>query len=169
MVLQTVAPASATSIYNGAGAAMLTTESKKVMLKEIGIIGQWISSGANVAPLLIAAGIDSIYADFKVDLSYLVESFTADGSKTTLTGTYVQTKSSTGNIWTIVVNQSSPSSLVSEGIFEVMATGGVTMKYEIAQTDPEIPGVTPPTPEGGFGSTSSGAFGVLNVQTYVKY
>jgi hypothetical protein len=43
------------------------------------------------------------------------------------------------------------------------------MKYEIAQTDPEIPGVTPATPEGGFGSTSGGAFGMMNVQTYVKY
>ncbi|MDN5350720.1 MAG: hypothetical protein PWQ54_2116 [Bacteroidales bacterium] len=165
----TVAPASASSIYNAAGAAMPTTESKSVMLKEIGIIGQWISAGANVAPLLISAGVDSIFADFKADFSYVVESYSVDGSKTTLSGTYVQTKSSVGNIWSIVVNQSSPSSLISEGIFEVMAEGGVSMKYEIAQTDPEIPGVTPATPEGGFGSTSGGAFGMMNVQTYVKY
>ncbi|MDA3942437.1 MAG: hypothetical protein PF694_02720 [Bacteroidetes bacterium] len=165
----TVAPASATSIYNAAGAATPTTESANVMLKETGIIGQWISAGANVAPLLISAGIDSIFADFKADNSYVVESFTADGSKTTLTGSFVQEKSDTGNIWTIVVNQSSPSSLISEGIFEVTANGTVTMKYEIAQTNPEIPGVTPATPAGGFGSTSGGAFGMLNVQTYVKY
>lgn len=164
-----VAPASATSIYNAAGAAIPATESKKAMLNELGIIGQWISAGDNVAPLLIGAGIDSIFANFKADNTYIVESFTVDGSKTTLTGTYVQTKSGTGNIYTIITNQNSPSSLISEGIFEVMAAGDVTMKYEIAQTNPEIPGVTPPTVAGGFGSTSGGAFGVLNIQTYVRY
>ncbi len=89
------------------------------MLKEIGIIGQWISAGANVAPLLISAGVDSIFADFKADFSYVVESYSVDGSKTTLSGTYVQTKSSVGNIWSIVVNQSSPSSLISEGILKL--------------------------------------------------
>jgi hypothetical protein len=165
----TVSPASATSIYNAAGAAIATTESKSAMLKELGIIGQWISAGANVAPLLIGAGVDSISADFKADNSYIVESFTADGSKTTLRGTYTQSKSGTGNIWTIVTNQTSPSSLTSEGIFEVSSAAVVSMKYEIAQTNPQIPGVTPPTVAGGFGSTSGGAYGVLNVQTYVRY
>jgi len=164
-----VAPASATSIYNAAGAAMATTESKKAMLNELGIIGQWISAGANVAPLLINAGVDSIYANFKGDNTYLVESFTTDGSKTTLTGTFTQTKSGTGNIYTITTNQGSPTPLVSEGIFEVMSEGIVTMKYEIAQTDPILPGVTPPTVDGGFGSTSGGALGMINVQTYVRY
>lgn len=164
-----VAPASATSIYNAAGAAMPTTESKKAMLNELGIIGQWISSGVNVAPLLVYAGVDSIFANFKGDNTYVVESYTVDGSKTTLLGTFIQAKSGTGNIWTITTNQSSPSSLVSEGIFEVMLAGGVTMKYEIAQTDPEIPGVTPPTATGGFGSTSGGAYGESNVQKYIRF
>jgi len=71
-----VAPASATSIYNAAGAAMPTTESKKAMLNELGIIGQWISSGVNVAPLLVYAGVDSIFANFKGDNTYVFESFT---------------------------------------------------------------------------------------------
>ena len=54
------------------------------------------------------------------------------------------------------------------GIFEVIAGASVSMKYEIAQTDPASAGVTAPTPAGGFGSTSSGAFGTTNVQTYVR-
>lgn len=163
----TVTPASATSIYNAAGAATVVGESKTATLKETGIIGKWYSSGLNVAPLLLSLGIDSIYADFKTDGSYVVESF-SDGAKTTLTGNFTQTKSGTGNIWNITVNQNQPTALTSQGIFEVMAGNPLSMKYEIAQTDPAIAGVTPPTAAGGFGSTSSGAFGVLNVQTYLK-
>ena len=43
-----------------------------------------------------------------------------------------------------------------------------TMNYEVAQTNPVITGVTPPTVEGGFGSTSNGAYGNLNIQKYIK-
>jgi len=165
----TVSP-KANSIYNAAGVAMLTTESKSANLKEIGILGKWYSSGANVSLLLSTYfGIDSIYADFKADNSYLVESFTTAGSKTTMTGTFTQAKSTTGNIWEITVNQSSPSSLISEGIFELYAGADVSMKYEIAQTEPQTPGVTPPTAVAGFGSTSGGAYGVTNVQTYIRF
>lgn len=165
----TVSP-NANSIFNSAGVAMLTTESKSANLKEIGIIGKWYSSGANVSLLLVTYfGVDSIYADFKADNTYLVESFTTAGSKTTMTGTFTQAKSTTGSIWEITVSQSSPSSLISEGIFELYAGTDVTMKYEIAQTDPQTAGVTPPTPVGGFGSTSGGAFGLSNVQTYIRF
>ena len=163
----TITPKTATSIYNAAGAAMPITESKSVNLRELGIIGRWYSSRANVAPILIQLGIDSIYAEFRANNSYTVESF-AGGAKTTLTGTYTQTKSTNDNIWSIVVNQSQPTSLKSEGIFKVFAGSPATMKYEIAQTEPQIPGVTPPTTAGGFGSTSGGAFGMLNVQTYIR-
>lgn len=164
----TVAPKSATAIYNAGGTAMEVGASKTVNLKELGIIGRWYSSRANVAPILISLGIDSIYADFKMNGSYLVESFAA-GSKTTLTGSYIQTKSTVAGIWEITINQSAPTSLQSKGIFQVTAAGAnVTMKYEIAQTEPQIPGVTAPTPAGGFGSTSGGAFGTLNIQNYIK-
>lgn len=162
-----VSPKTETSIYNAAGAGMPVTEEKSVSLKETGIIGKWYSSGTNVAPILISLGIDSVYADFKVDGSYLVESF-AQGAKTTLTGNYQQTKSGSGNIWNVTVNQSTPTSLTSQGIFEVLAGNPVTMMYEIAQTEPQIPGVTAPTAEAGFGSTSGGAFGNLNIQNYIR-
>ncbi|PKP49755.1 MAG: hypothetical protein CVT92_14995 [Bacteroidetes bacterium HGW-Bacteroidetes-1] len=162
-----VTPNTTASIYNAAGVAVEATQNKTVTMRETGIIGRWYSSGANVAPILLSLGIDSIYADFKVDGSYLVESFSG-GSKTTLTGNFQQTKSTNGNIWDITVNQNQPSSLVSKGIFEVTSGASVTMRYEIAQTDPEIPGVTPPTAAAGFGSTSGGAFGTLNIQTYIR-
>ena len=136
--------------------------------QKVGIVGEWYSSKTNVAPLLLSLGIDSIYAKFNADNTYVVESF-SNGAKTTLTGTYVQEKSGVGNIWNITVNQNSPTALTSKGIVEIDATAKpYTMKYEIAQTEPAITGVTPPTAAAGFGSTSGGAFGQTNVQKYIK-
>jgi hypothetical protein len=136
--------------------------------QKTGIIGEWYSSKTNVAPLLAYIGIDSIYAKFNADNTYLVESF-SDGAKTTLTGTYVQSKSNTGTIWNITLNQNSPTSLTSVGIFEIDAeVTPFTMQYEVAQTEPQITGVTPPTAVAGFGSTSAGAYGTMNVQNYIR-
>jgi len=165
----TVATANNTSVYNAEGRAMDAGVQATVNLNETGIIGKWQSSGDNVALLLRNTGIDSIYAEFKADNTYIVEAFQADGSRTELTGTFGQTKSSTGNIYNLTVTQNTPTALISEGIFEVTASGSNTlMTYEIAQTDPNIPGVTPPTASGGFGSTSGGLFGSSNVQKYIK-
>lgn len=131
----------------------------------VGLQGEWQSSGANVAPLLYALfATDSIYANFKTDLTYVVHQFDTAGAMLTLEGVYTQTESGVGDIWTIEVNQTSPAALTSEGIFEIT---GNTMKYEIAQTQPDI-GAVPPTPQGGFGSTNGGALGTLNVQTYLR-
>ncbi|HBI80703.1 MAG TPA: hypothetical protein DDY04_01820 [Bacteroidales bacterium] len=136
--------------------------------QKVGIVGEWYSSGTNVAPLLAYLGIDSIYSKFNKDNTYLVESF-SDGAKTTLTGTYVQAKSGVGNIWNITLNQNSPTALTSQGIFEIDATKSpYTMDYEVAQTEPPIQGVTPPTASGGFGSTSNGAYGTTNIQKFIK-
>lgn len=156
----------ANGIFNGAGVAMDVAEFLTANLKETGVIGKWYSSGADVAVLLRAAGIDSIYAEFRANDTYVVRSYTTDLSTTILEGTYVQALSGTGNIWNITVNQSTPNSLTSVGIFEVFAGSPYNMKYEVAQTDPNIPGVTPPTATGGFGSTSAGAYQDWNVQTY---
>lgn len=165
----TVKPKTASSIYNAAGEAMKVEETKTATLNDTGIIGKWYSSGTNVAPILRNIGIDSIYTEFRANNTYLVESFTADLSKTTLTGTYTQTRSGAGStIWNITVNQSTPNALTSVGIFEITSGATTTMKYEVAQTEPNIPGVTPPTAAGGFGSTSGGAFGTLNIQNYIK-
>lgn len=133
---------------------------------EVGIQGRWQSSGDNVAPILVTSfGTDSIYAEFRTDFTYLVEQYDSTGAKLDLVGTYTQDESSVSGIWTITVQQSAPNSLTSEGIFEI---NGTTMRYEIAQTSPEVVGVTPPTPEGGFGSTSGGAFDDINIQVYER-
>ncbi len=135
-----------------------------------GIVGTWVSAGDDVAALLTSFfSVDSIVATFKADQTYEVLQY-AGGSTTALTleGTFSQTASSTGSIWTIQVDQTSPSTLTSEGIFEVTATANPnSMQYEIVQTSPDI-GATAPTPEGGFGSTSAGAYGTTNIQVYKR-
>lgn len=133
----------------------------------VGIQGEWYSSGDNVAPLLSALfGTDSIYIKFNTDLSYSVEQYDTSGAKLELSGTYIQTESNVGSIWTIEVNQTSPAVLTSEGIFEI---DGSTMQYEIVQTDPDI-GATPPTAATGFGTSASGGtpLGAFNIQKYVR-
>lgn len=133
-----------------------------------GITGQWQSSGSNVAVLLSTYfKVDSIYAKFEANNTYYVESF-ALGTKTIYSGTYVQTKPATGTIWTITLNQSTPTAVVSEGIFEITKVGtAYSMKYEVVQTTPSI-SATPPTISAGFGSTNGGALGTMNIQNFVQ-
>ncbi len=131
----------------------------------VGIQGEWQSSGTNVAPLLANLfGTDSIYAEFRTDMTYTVEQYDTTGASLTLTGTYSQEESGINDIWTITVNQSAPAALTSEGMFKIE---GNTMTYEVVQTSPDI-GATPPNPADGFGSSGSGgvALGSLNIQTY---
>lgn len=126
--------------------------------------GNWVSY--DVSPLLAGLGITSITADFNSDNTYVVTS-TADGASTVLEGTYVVSEDPNDEgIYAITLNQSSPSSLTSEGILKVYEASPDSMWYEVAQTNPSITGVTPPTQEAGFGSTSSGAFGMTNIQKY---
>ncbi|NQZ76912.1 MAG: hypothetical protein HRT61_12550 [Ekhidna sp.] len=135
-----------------------------------GIVGTWVSKGDDVAALLTTFfAVDSIVATFSANQTYEVLQY-AGGAEAplTLTGTYAQTLSSVGTIWTITVDQSAPSSLTSEGIFEVDPSENPnSMRYEIAQTSPDI-GAIPPTPEAGFGSTSGGAVGDTNIQVYKR-
>ena len=127
----------AASIYNASGVKILTPQEYSVSLAELGIIGEWNSSGTNVAPLLTTYfAVDSLYAKFNSDQTYLVESFDDAGVKTEYLGTFIQTKSDVGNIYTILLNQSSPSTVTSEGIFEVkMGETGYDMQYEVVQME----------------------------------
>lgn len=133
-----------------------------------GVVGNWLSEGTNVAPLLAFYQINKITANFNEDGTYLVKSFTSTGTEVTYTGVYTQTKSSVGNIWTIRLEQSTPTAVTSEGIFEVTVVEGSarTMKYEVVQTQPSL-GAAPPTPAGGFGSTTLVAPN-SNIQLYVE-
>lgn len=136
--------------------------------QKIGLVGEWYSSGENVAVLLSTYfGVDSIYAKFESNNTYLVESF-ADGAKTTYSGTYAQTKSGVGTIWDITLNQTTPTAVTSVGIFDISTeTDPYTMMYEVVQTQPDIQ-ATPPTAEAGFGSTNGGALLTWNIQKFIK-
>ncbi len=132
---------------------------------KVGAQGEWQSSGSDVAPLLVSLfNTDSIYVNFGTDMTYTVEQYDSTGAMLTLAGVYTQTKTGTGEIYTISLDQTSPAVLTSEGMFEVT---GTTMKYEVVQTSPDI-GAVPPTAAAGFGSTNGGALGTLNVQTYQR-
>ena len=135
-----------------------------------GVIGEWQSSGNNVALLLQGEPFftDSIYAKMNDDFTYRVESYSDDGVMTLFTGTFSQEESGTGEIWTITLQQNVPYAGVSEGIFEIYWNEDpIRMKYEVLQTTPDL-GLAPPTPEGGFGSTAGGFFGETNVQTFLR-
>lgn len=135
---------------------------------EDGLVGFWTSKGTDVAPLLKTYfAIDSVTADFKSNNTYAVVSY-SKGVPTNYVGTYVQTKPATGNVWNIKLNQSTPTAVTSEGIFEITTVGeAFKLKYEVVQTEPNI-GATPPTAIAGFGSSNGGALKDMNIQNFVK-
>lgn len=153
---------------SGTGEVTLNQDAT-VNFTAVGLYGTWVSEGANVAPLLVSLfKTVKITATFNANGSYTVVQEDSSGAEITLSGTFTMTKSSVDNIFTITADQSSPAALTSSGIFEVYSdTTPFTMKYEIVQTTPAI-GATPPTPADGFGSTNGGAFGTINIQTYVR-
>lgn len=159
----------ANTIFGAEGNALKADVSSEIAVKEMGIIGSW--KAYDISAILIGLGFDdSLYADFKADQSYIVRAF-ASGFPIVLEGVYTQNKTTYDNRWEITVNQTKqngqPTDLTSQGIFEVMFEGtDAQMWYEVAQVDPAIAGVTPPTAAQGFGSTSGGAFGMANVQKY---
>lgn len=169
----TVKPASATAIYDNEGAAMDVAQvvQSNTATKDLGIIGKWLSEGANVAPLLAGPyfKVLKINAEFKADFTYKVNQFNIGNTTTTpdvvFTGTFVIAKSTTGNIWTITCNQELPYVAVASGIFEIK-TSPELLWYEVVQTSGTQN--VAPTPAAGFGSSNGGTLGVSNVQKYVR-
>ena len=137
------------------------------------IVGTWVAFGLRVAPFRII----KIVATFNSNNSYTVVQTDSSNTTTTLSGTYQMTKSnytdtlSTSNtkgadIYSITANQTSPATVTATGIF---AIDGNNMTYEVIQTDPALAGVSAPTAEGGFGSTTiAGVKYNIYVQKYVK-
>lgn len=164
--------ATSASVFDADGAAMDATVefSTDKLGKDLGIIGKWQSSGANVAPLLASAyfNVDSIWAEFKADKSYEVRQFnignTTNVPNFVFKGNFQITKSTYGNIWTINIAQSLPYEATVSGIFEIKADG--TLWYEVVQTSATQN--VPPTPALGFGSSNGGSLGAMNIQKYVR-
>ncbi len=127
------------------------------------IVGDWLSQGADLAPLLSADPFNyvSIAAAFGADGSYNVQSTDASGQSGTLRGTFaVDTSTVPGSI---TLSQSAPYTATASGIWQV---DGSKLTYEVVQTDPDY-GFTPPTPATGFGSTAGDGLNPGdNVQIY---
>ena len=100
------------------------------------IIGEWLSAGDDVAPLLAGPpfNIDSIYAEFRDNNTYTVKQVDKAGVTLLLEGTYASTPSGVGNINNIVVNQSSPVPLTAQGIYEILTvTTGIEEKSSVPE------------------------------------
>jgi hypothetical protein len=141
------------------------------------IVGTWVSQGSNVAyGLRLLLKTVKIVAVFNANNTYTVNQTDSSNTVTTFTGTYSTTASTYldtaslsftkgATIINIVANQATPSAVISTGIYAISSTN---MSYEIIQTSPAL-GVNPPTPAGGFGSTSVGVVKYpIYVQKYVK-
>jgi hypothetical protein len=163
--------ATAASIYDDKGVILAAGVSASAdMVSELGIIGKWQSSGTNVAPLLVTYfNVDSVSAEFKEDLTYLVHQFNIGNTSGTpdviFSGTFTLERSGVGEVWNIVVAQELPYAAEASGIFEVKADTEV-LWYEVVQTSGTQN--IPPTAVIGFGSTNGGAFGDTNIQKFVR-
>ena len=139
------------------------------------LVGNWLSAGDNVAYILsYYFAYDSIWAEFNEDNTYEVLAKDTSETITTFTGTYTTEKSEVefspeaGYIYTITLNQTTPTALTSQGIYWIdMDEIPNEMWYEVVQTEPDIQ-ATPPTPEAGFGSSNGGALGLMNLQTFIR-
>ncbi len=135
-----------------------------------GIVGTWVSTGSNIAPLLMFAfsnNIDSIYAIFETNQTYLVRQIDTTGNESNYEGIYTVQKSNVGKIYTITIDQTIPALATVEGMYEIERTQSPHfMQYEVVQTNPPLG--TPPLPDSGFGSTSNGAFFDANIQKYIR-
>jgi len=160
--------ANANTIYGAEGNVLAQDITESGDVNELGIIGKW--SAYDISAILASLGYDdSLYANFYEDQSYMVTAFVG-GAAATFVGVYEMDKTTYDDIWEVELNQTElngqATDILSAGIFKVFPAAQDSMWYEVAQVDPAIPGVTPPTADQGFGSTSGGAYGTMNVQKY---
>lgn len=132
------------------------------------IVGTWISEGADIALGLVSTlKTVRIVATFNSNKTYKVIATDSAGAQVTYSGTYTVTENAGTTIRSITLNQTVPTSITSQGIYQVGTNG--FLRYEVIQTTPAIPGFTPPTPGEGFGSTkyNNTALGQTWVQNFV--
>jgi hypothetical protein len=114
------------------------------------LVGTWVSQGTDIAPGLAATlKTKRIDATFNKNNTYTVLATDSANAVVTFTGTWTATGTE-GAIRAITLGQSAPTTLTSEGIFQVV---GTRLTYEVIQTSPPITGFTAPTVAEGFGST----------------
>ena len=130
---------------------------------QVALVGTWVSEGDDISDMFAAPPFEyqRITADFRDDGSYTVTSVDGGGTPYELVGTYVVDTSTTPAA--VSLSQTSPYDAEAEGIWAVQ---GSMLTYEVVQTVPDF-GFSPPTPDGGFGSTAgSGLEPGMNVQVY---
>lgn len=128
-----------------------------------GLAGTWVSEGADLSELFAGEPFNftHVSATFRTNGTYTVVVTDVENQTATLTGSYT-TDTSTSPA-TIAQRQSEPSEALASGIF---AVSGDTLTFEVVQTSPDY-GFSPPTPSGGFGSTSGPNMTAgINTQTY---
>jgi len=132
------------------------------------IVGTWVSEGNNVAiGLRMTLKTKKIVATFNENNTYTVVATDSNNVSVTYTGTYQSAGKTDTLIYPITLNQQTPVTLKSQGIYQIK---GSVMTYEVIQVEPPIQGFTPPTVEGGFGSTKYNGvpLGPTWVQVFVK-
>ncbi len=132
------------------------------------IVGTWVSEGNNVAlGLRVVLKTKKIVATFNENKTYTVVATDSNNVSVTYTGTYQSAGVADTLIHEITLNQQTPVSLTSQGIYQVK---GNVMTYEVIQVNPPLQGFTPPTVQEGFGSTKYNGvrLGTYWVQVFVK-
>lgn len=132
------------------------TDEETTGAEPVTIVGSWLSEGKNVAPILVQlAGTASITATFE-DAAYDVLTVDTDGQEVSFTGVYTVEESGVEGIMNITLEQSTPQTITSEGIYAIdNSTNPPTMRYEVVQTVPDV-GAEAPSAELGFGGTNLG-------------
>ncbi|MCA9655194.1 MAG: hypothetical protein KC501_35090 [Myxococcales bacterium] len=133
---------------------------------DVGIEGNWLSEGENVAQLLVdVLDIVSITATF-TETTFDVNSTDGSGAMVQQTGTYaVEPCPGSDTKFSIILEQTAPQAITVEGIYEIDGCQDpAVMTYEVIQTQPDV-GAVPPTCDDDFGT---GAFGQDNVQIFVR-
>jgi hypothetical protein len=119
------------------------------------LTGTWLSQGSDVAPLLAGPPFNnvSVKATFSADSTYSVVSVDTANKEVDYAGTYTIMTSAVAGIVSITCMQSMPSNAIAQGMYQIDTTvTPARMQYEVVQTQPTN-GLTPPTPDKGFGST----------------
>ncbi len=132
------------------------------------LVGTWVSEGDNIAPGLKATlKTKRIVATFNSNNTYSVVATDSANVSVTYTGTFTTQSNNNTSIRNITLNQTTPTSVTSQGIYRVTTKD---LTYEVIQTTPAIPGFTAPVASEGFGSTkyNSLPLGKTWIQKFVR-
>lgn len=129
------------------------------------LVGAWLSQGEDLSPLFSAPPFEyeRVEGEFLSDGSYSFTTVTLAGDSATVTGSWSADTSTEPR--SIALEQDQPYKATASGVY---ALDGDKLTYEVVQTEPNY-GFSPPTPQGGFGSTAGPGVGPGdNVQIFRK-